>query len=242
MRGWNCAHCCASWSPRQRAAAAAAPQPSRRPPRGAPRCPVALVPAQPRHYETIRRWTALERWLASSAAAPLISFDAEHDQRQRLHERRARRLLLLPRSRAAPPTCRSATSIRAHPSSSTARACSRRSKPVLEDAARAKVGHHLKFDAHVLANDGITLAASDTMPCSSPTCSTASPPATTWTQCPALSRSQDHRYEDVAGKGAKQIRFNQVDGARRGLRRRVCRRHAAAASGAVAAARGVAAR
>ena len=31
-------------------------------------------------------------------------------------------------------------------------------KPLLEDAAHGKVGHHLKYDAHVLANAGITLA------------------------------------------------------------------------------------
>ena len=31
-------------------------------------------------------------------------------------------------------------------------------KPLLEDPQRAKVGHHLKYDAHVLANHGIRLA------------------------------------------------------------------------------------
>ena len=31
-------------------------------------------------------------------------------------------------------------------------------KPMLEDPARGKVGHNLKYDAHVLLNDGIRLA------------------------------------------------------------------------------------
>ncbi|EQD60649.1 DNA polymerase I, partial [mine drainage metagenome] len=31
-------------------------------------------------------------------------------------------------------------------------------RPLLEDPRRAKLGHHLKYDAHVLANHGIALA------------------------------------------------------------------------------------
>ena len=31
-------------------------------------------------------------------------------------------------------------------------------KPILEDPERGKIGHHLKYDAHVLANHGIALA------------------------------------------------------------------------------------
>ncbi|MFX8277995.1 DNA polymerase I, partial [Acinetobacter baumannii] len=31
-------------------------------------------------------------------------------------------------------------------------------KPILEDPERGKIGHHLKYDAHVLANHGIRLA------------------------------------------------------------------------------------
>ena len=40
-----------------------------------------------------------------------------------------------------------------------------RLRPLLESGAHAKVGHHLKYDAHVLANHGIELrgARCDTM-------------------------------------------------------------------------------
>jgi DNA polymerase-1 len=31
-------------------------------------------------------------------------------------------------------------------------------KPLLEDATKPKLGHHLKFDAHILENYGIAIA------------------------------------------------------------------------------------
>ena len=71
------------------------------------------------------------------------------------------------------------------------------------------------------------------------TCWNASPRATTWTRWRKRYLGYDTiSYEDVAGKGAKQIRSTRstVDTARRVLGRGR-RRHAAAAPGAVAAAR-----
>ena len=46
---------------------------------------------------------------------------------------------------------------RARLRSSIVGACSRCCKPLLEDPTRPKVGHHLKFHAHVLRNHGIEL-------------------------------------------------------------------------------------
>ncbi len=85
-----------------------------------------------------------------------------------------------------------------------------RMKPLLENPDRAKVGQHLKYDANVLANHGIQLRgiAHDTM-----------------LQSYILDSTQRHdmdslasrvlgvetiHYEDVAGKGAKQIGFDEV--------------------------------
>jgi len=55
-----------------------------------------------------------------------------------------------------------------------------RLRPWFEDASKPKVGQNLKYDAHVLANHGISSPASPTTPCSSPTCWRATVP-TTWT-------------------------------------------------------------
>ena len=76
------------------------------------------------------------------------------------------------RARARPPTCRSRTTMPGAPEQlDRASAVLAALKPLLEDPARGKVGHHLKYDAHVLANHGIAArAACASTPCSSPTC------------------------------------------------------------------------
>ncbi len=84
-------------------------------------------------------------------------------------------------------------------------------KPWLEDPAQAKVGHHLKYDAHVLRNYGITLAGMryDTMLESYVLNSTASRHDLDSVARKHLGVETIH-YEDVAGKGAKQICFDEV--------------------------------
>jgi DNA polymerase-1 len=84
-------------------------------------------------------------------------------------------------------------------------------KPLLEDPAKAKLGQHLKYDANVLANHGVELRgiAHDTMLESYVYNSTA-----TRHDMDSLAQlylnHQTIHYEDVAGKGAKQIPFSQV--------------------------------
>ena len=84
-------------------------------------------------------------------------------------------------------------------------------KPWLEDPTRPKLGHHLKFDAHILTRYGITLRgiAHDTMLESYVLDSTASRHDLD-TLCERHLDHQTIRFEDVAGKGAGQRRFNQV--------------------------------
>jgi DNA polymerase-1 len=85
-------------------------------------------------------------------------------------------------------------------------------KPLLEDKNKAKLGHHLKYDRNVLANHGITLEgiAYDTMLESYVLDSTASRH-----DLDSLAKKYlDHvniKFEEVAGKGVKQLTFNQVD-------------------------------
>ena len=86
-----------------------------------------------------------------------------------------------------------------------------RLKPWLENPERHKVGHHLKYDAHVLSNHGITLAgmAYDSMVESYVLNSTATRHDLDSVAGKYLGRNTIH-YEDVAGKGAKQLRFDEV--------------------------------
>src|SRR5438309_703311 len=84
-------------------------------------------------------------------------------------------------------------------------------KPILEDPERGKLGHNLRFDAHVLANAGIALAGMrfDSML-----------ESYVW-NIVATNHDMDSdaqrylglhtiSYQDVAGKGAKQLSFDQV--------------------------------
>lgn len=85
-------------------------------------------------------------------------------------------------------------------------------KPLLEDADCHKVGQHMKYDAHVLANHGIRLrgVAFDTQLESYVLNSVA-----TRHDMDSLALKylgyKTTSFEDVAGKGAKQKTFNQVE-------------------------------
>ncbi len=84
-------------------------------------------------------------------------------------------------------------------------------KPWLTDPDQLKVGHHLKYDAHIFARYDIALAgiAHDTMLQSYVLNSTATRHDMDSVAMRYLDVTTTH-YEDVAGKGAKQITFDQV--------------------------------
>ncbi len=84
-------------------------------------------------------------------------------------------------------------------------------RPLLENPHKAKLGQNLKYDAHVLANHGITLLgiAHDTMLESYVLNSTATKHNMDDLAQEYLGVTTIH-YEDVAGKGAKQIPFQEV--------------------------------
>lgn len=86
-----------------------------------------------------------------------------------------------------------------------------RFKPLLEDPAHAKLGQNLKYDANVLSNHGIRLQGimHDTMLESYVLNSTATRHDMDSLALKFLNHKTIH-FEDVAGKGAKQISFNQV--------------------------------
>jgi DNA polymerase-1 len=81
----------------------------------------------------------------------------------------------------------------------------------LEDPRHRKLGHHLKYDAHIFARYGITLRGMqfDSMLESYVLNSVATRHDMDSTAAHYLGLQTIH-YEDVAGKGSKQITFNQV--------------------------------
>ena len=83
-------------------------------------------------------------------------------------------------------------------------------RPLLEDPARPKLGQHLKYDLHVLANHGVALRGirHDTLLESYVLDSTARHDMDSLAERHLKLRTI--HYEDVAGKGAKQLTFNQV--------------------------------
>ncbi len=86
-----------------------------------------------------------------------------------------------------------------------------RMRKLLEDPTKAKLGHHLKYDRNVLLNHGIELNGIefDTMLESYVLNSVASRHDLDTLVLQHLGRETIH-FEDVAGKGAKQIGFNKV--------------------------------
>src|SRR3546814_4903616 len=85
-------------------------------------------------------------------------------------------------------------------------------RPILEDAAVAKLGQHGKYDMHILRRHGIALAGyrDDTLLESFVLNATGSRHG-----MDSLARNYlgytTTTFEQVAGKGAKQLAFSQVD-------------------------------
>jgi DNA polymerase-1 len=173
----------------------------------APEAPAA-APVEGR-YETVVTMDGLESWCTRIAAAPLVALDTKTTN---LSYRRAELVGIS----LAVATGEAAYIPLAHrypgaPDQLSRDAVLARLKPWLESAA-PKVGHQLKYDAHIFANDGITLRGieHDTMLESYVLNSTATrhdmgSVAALYLGLTTL------KYEDVVGKGAKQITFDQVD-------------------------------
>ncbi len=166
--------------------------------------------AQPRNYQKIVSQQVLDSWLAKLAAAPLVSFDTETDS---LDYMRARLVglsfAISPGEAAYVPLGHDYAGAPEQLNRDTVLAAL---KPLLESEAVPKLGHHLKFDTHILANYGITLRGQryDSMLESYVLNSVATRHDMDSTAERYLGIRTIH-FEDVAGKGAKQITFNQVD-------------------------------
>ena len=161
-----------------------------------------------RQYETLLTTAQLDSWLAKLASAPLICFDSETTSLDPMTAKivglsfsveagSAAYLPLMHDYFDAPVQLNFAE-------------CLAKIKPILENPAIKKVGQNLKYDQHVLANHGIAIngIAHDTL-----------------LQSYVFESHKSHgmdalserhlgfkpiSFEEVAGKGAKQVTFNQV--------------------------------
>jgi DNA polymerase-1 len=189
--------------PEGRAGAAAAPP-------GVPAEGLAVIgaAARPVAYECVADQAALERWIARIEAAPLVALDTETTSRDPM----AAEIVGLSLSVAPYEACYVPLAHRyaGAPEQLDRQAVLERLRPWLESEARKKVGQNLKYDAHVLQNHGIVLRgiAHDTM-----LQSYVIEAHRTHGMDALAERHLGRRtipYEAVAGKGARQIGFEQV--------------------------------
>ena len=182
----------------------------------APQAPAASAAPEPAalarpvgRYETVLTEEALERWLERIAAAPLVALDTETTSLMYMRaELVGISLAVTPGEAAYIPL---AHRYPGAPDQLNREAVLARLKPWLESSA-PKVGHHLKYDAHVFANHGVALGglAHDTMLESYVLSSTATRHDKDSVAALYLGLAT-LKYEEVVGRGAKQITFDQVD-------------------------------
>jgi DNA polymerase-1 len=181
-------------------------------PTGDTRVPTeAAKPAAPehKHYEMVTDWAALDVWLARVRASDCVALDTETTSLEAMQAR----LVGISLSVEAGGACYIPVGHRSTDSQGqlSKEGVLERMKPWLEDPRATKLLHHAKYDTHVFANEGIDLrgVADDTM-----------------LQAYVL---ESHRgvgleelcqrylgikgvsYEEICGKGAHQIGFDQVD-------------------------------
>ena len=168
----------------------------------------ADAPAQ-HYYDTLLSEAQLDAWLSKIHGAELVCVDTETTSLDPMQARivglsfaiEPHHAAYLPLAHTGPAT----------PPQLDRDAVLARLKPWLEDPARLKLGQNLKYDMHVLANHGIRLAgvAHDTL-------------LQSYVVESHQSRNMDSlalrhlgvktiSYAEVAGKGAAQIGFDQVE-------------------------------
>ncbi len=171
--------------------------------------PTAADPPPARRYETVLDAAHLGRWIARLAGAPLFAFDTETTSLDYMEaELVGVSFAVEPGEAAYVPVGHRYPGV---PDQLDRDAVLAALRPLLEDATRPKVGQNLKYDMSVLARHGVALAGIDydTMLESYVLDATA----TRHDMDSLAEKYLGHRtihYEDVAGKGAKQIGFDQV--------------------------------
>jgi DNA polymerase-1 len=162
-----------------------------------------------RHYETVLDAARLVRWIDRLEGASLFAFDTETTSLDYMTaELVGVSFAVAPHEAAYVPL---AHRYPGAPDQLDRDWVLARLRPLLEDPARPKVGQNLKYDMSVLARHGVELAgiAFDTMLESYVLDATA-----TRHDMDSLAEKylgeKTIRFEDVAGKGAKQLGFDEV--------------------------------
>jgi DNA polymerase-1 len=162
-----------------------------------------------RHYETIAQQADLERWITALRAAELFAFATQTTSPDYMKAE------IVGLSFCIEPGIAAYVPLRhdyaGAPHQLEAARVLAALKPILEDPERGKVGHNIKYDAHVLANHGIQLNGMrfDTMLESYVWNSVGSKHEIGSLALGYLGMSTIN-LEDIAGKGVRQLPFNQV--------------------------------
>ncbi len=164
----------------------------------------------PADYETVLTWKAFDAWLKKLNKAKLTAFDTETNSLDYMNAEIVGFSLSTKTGEACYVPV--AHDYPGAPDQLPRDEVLAKLKPWLENGARKKVGHHLKYDAHILARYDIALAgmAYDSMLESYVLNSVATRHDMDSVARQYLGKETIH-YEDVAGKGAKQLTFNQID-------------------------------
>lgn len=171
---------------------------------------VAPVAAIETDYRCILDEAEFDGWLAQLQAAPLFAFDTETTSLDYMEARVVGVSFAIEPGKAA--YVPFGHDYLGAPVQLTEAVVLGKLKPLLEDPARLKVGQNLKYDRNVLLNHGIELQgiAYDTMLESYVFNSTASRH-----DMDSLARrylnAETISFEDIAGKGVKQLTFNQIE-------------------------------
>jgi len=171
--------------------------------------PVASAVTGAKNYDTVTSWDQFEAWLARLDAAQLVALDTETTS---LDAMRADLVGISlsdkPGEGAYIPLAHTGPDA---PEQLPKAQVLERLKPWLEDATRAKLGQNVKYDRHVLANQGIEVRGyqHDTM-LQSYVLEVHKPHGLSSLALRHLGRT-GLTYEDLCGKGAHQIPFTQVD-------------------------------
>ncbi len=178
-------------------------------PAGAAGAVPAEIPTVAREFQAILEWEDFDAWLTRLGSAEAFAFDTETTSLDYMQaEIVGVSFALQPGEAAYIPL---AHDYPGAPDQLPRAEVLERLRPLLEDPARAKIGQNLKYDKSVLANHGIELngIVYDTMLESYVLDATA-----TRHDMDSLALKylgvKTISYEEVAGKGAKQIPFSQV--------------------------------
>jgi DNA polymerase-1 len=162
----------------------------------APVAALAATPVEAANYETILTQQQLDSWLLRLRQAELVGFDTETTSLDYMQAE------VVGMSFAVAPGA---------PDQLQREPVLEQLRPLLEDPACHKLGHHVKYDRNVLLNHGVQLRgiAYDSMLESYLLDSTASRHDLD-SLCQKYLSHTNIKFEDVAGKGVKQLTFDQV--------------------------------